>query len=60
MIEKDINTIEELAKKSGISKPKIYDFLNGENPFNSTYIRFCEFLEVSPFELLEKERDENE
>lgn len=60
MVEKNINTIEELSKKSGVSKPKIYDFLNGENPFNSTYIRFCEFLEVSPFDLLEKGCDKNE
>lgn len=56
MIDKDIRTISELAAKSGVSKPTIYDYLNGKSPLSEAFLRLCAYLEISPFEILvEKE-----
>ena len=46
MIDKDINTITELAQRSGVSRPKIHEFFREESPISSTFQRLCNFLEI--------------
>lgn len=59
MIDKNIKTINEFSRLSGVSKPKIYEFLNGNTPLQTTFIRLAEFLEIDPNELIvEVEEDE--
>lgn len=59
MIDKNIKTINELSRLSGVSKPKIYEFLNGKTPLQTTFVRLAEFLETDPNELIvEVEEDE--
>lgn len=49
----------ELSRLSGVSKPKIYEFLNGNTPLQTTFVRLAEFLEIDPNELIvEVEEDE--
>lgn len=52
MIDKDIKSINELAHKSGVSKPTIYDYINGKSPLSEAFIRLCDCLEVKPTEIL--------
>ena len=35
-----------------VSKPKIYEFLNGKSPLQTTFVRLAEFLEIDPNELI--------
>jgi len=59
MIDKNIRTINELSRLSGVSKPKIYEFLNGKSPLQTTFVRLAEFLQIDPNELIvEVEEDE--
>lgn len=59
MIEKGIKTINELASRSGVSKPTIYDYMNGKPPVSEAFIRLCNCLGLSPIDLLvEKEKEE--
>lgn len=59
MVDKNIRTINELSRLSGVSKPKIYEFLNGKSPLQTTFVRLAEFLEIDPNELIvEVEEDE--
>jgi hypothetical protein len=46
MIDKDIYTISDLSKKSGVSRPKIHEFMREETPISTTFIRLCNFLEI--------------
>ena len=46
MVDLDIKSINELAAKSGVSKPTISDYLNGKTPLSSAFVRLCEFLEL--------------
>jgi len=57
MIDKDINTITELAKQSGVSRPKIHEFFREETPLSNTFLRLCEFLEVDPADVVINEKD---
>lgn len=52
MIDKDIKSMNELAQKSGVSKPTIYDYINGKSPLSVAFIRLCDCLEVKPSEIL--------
>ena len=52
MLEKDIKTITELAEKSGVSKPTIYGYFNGQSPISTAFIRLCDYLEIQPEEML--------
>lgn len=55
MIDLDIKTINELAAKSGVSKPTIYDYINGKSPLSEAFIRLCSYLDVNPHEILIEE-----
>ena len=55
MIDRDIKTINELAQKSGVSKPTIYDYINGKSPMSEAFIRLCNYLEVKPSDILKEE-----
>lgn len=52
MIDLDIKTINELATKSGVSKPTIYEYINGKSPLSAAFIRLCDHLNVNPHEIL--------
>lgn len=52
MIDLDIKTINDLAAKSGVSKPTIYEYLNGKSPLSDAFIRLCSFLEADPMDVL--------
>ncbi|GJN65689.1 hypothetical protein JCM17207_23140 [Faecalibacterium gallinarum] len=52
MIDLDIKTINELATKAGVSKPTIYEYINGKSPLSSAFVRLCEYLNVAPYEIL--------
>lgn len=58
MIDKNIRTINELSRLSGVSKPKIYEFLNGKSPLQTTFVRLAEFLEIDPNELIVEVEDD--
>lgn len=52
MIDLDVKTINELATKSGVSKPTIYEYINGKSPLSAAFIRLCDYLNVDPHEIL--------
>lgn len=52
MIDLDIKTINELATKAGVSKPTIYEYINGKSPLSAAFIRLCNYLNVYPHEIL--------
>ena len=52
MIDLDIKTINELATKSGVSKPTIYEYINGKSPLSTAFIRLCDYLTLDPHEIL--------
>lgn len=52
MIDLDIKSMNELASKSGVSKPTIYEYLNKKSPLSATFLRLCDFLDLDPSELL--------
>ena len=52
MIDLDIKTINELAAKAGVSKPTIYEYINGKSPLSAAFIRLCDYLTVDPHEIL--------
>ncbi|MCI8746519.1 MAG: helix-turn-helix transcriptional regulator [Lachnospiraceae bacterium] len=52
MVDLDVRNISELASKSGVSKPTIYDYMNGKTPLSVAFVRLCEYLELNPDELL--------
>ncbi len=51
MIDLDIKTINELATKAGVSKPTIYEYINGKSPLSAAFIRLCDYLNVDPHEI---------
>lgn len=57
MVDLDIKSINELAAKSGVSKPTISDYLNGKTPLSSAFVRLCEFLELDQSEVLKNNDD---
>lgn len=52
MIDLDIKTINELATKAGVSKPTIYEYINGKSPLSAAFIRLCDYLNADPHEIL--------
>lgn len=57
MIDLNIKTINELAAKSGVSKPTIYEYMNGKTPLSSAFVRLCDYLEVNPNDVLIENED---
>lgn len=60
MLDLDIKTINELSEKSGVSKPTIYGYFNGQSPISTAFIKLCNFLESVPEEMLVTEVQEEE
>ena len=52
MIDLDIKTINELATKAGVSKPTIYEYINGKPPLSAAFIRLGYYLNMDPHEIL--------
>lgn len=52
MIDLDIKTINDLAAQSGVSKPTIYEYLNGKTPLSSAFVRLCDYLSINPDDVL--------
>ena len=48
MIDKGIKSIAELSRLSGVSKPKIHEYLGGDTPLATTFVRLCDYLEIDP------------
>lgn len=61
MVDLDIRSITELANTSRVSKPTIYEYLNGKSPLSAPYCRLCSVLNISPLDaLVEVEESEND
>ena len=41
MIDCDVKTINDLSVISKVSKPTIYDYINGKSPFSDAFMRFA-------------------
>ena len=52
MIDSDIKTINELAAKAGVSKPTIYEYINGKSPLSAAFVRLGAYLNADPHEIL--------
>lgn len=52
MIDLDVKTINELATKARVSKPTIYEYINGKSPLSAAFVRLCDYLNVDPHEIL--------
>lgn len=52
MIDKNIKSINELSRLSGISRPKLYEYLNGNTPMQNTFVRLADFFDLKPDELI--------
>ena len=52
MIDHEIESINQLAIESGLSRQTIYTLLSGESIFNSSYEKLCRYLDVDPINLL--------
>lgn len=48
MIDSDIKTINELAAKAGVSKPTIYEYINGKSPLSAAFVRAVRLSECRP------------
>ena len=59
MIDLDIKTINELSVNSGVSKPTIYEYLNGKSPLSAAFVRLCDYLCVDPQEAKEDLTEES-
>lgn len=56
-----INTQQELANKIGITKNQLSVVLSSKTtPFKSTYVKLCNTLNVSPFDIITKENVKDE
>ena len=42
----------ELAAKAGVSKPTIYEYINGKSPLSAAFVRLCAYLNADPHEIL--------
>lgn len=62
MLDREIDSMVQLSKETGVSRTTIYEFLNGSSPFSKSFLRICDCLQSTPGELIEKiaEEDENE
>lgn len=54
MIDKGIKSIAELARLSGVSKTKIHDYLGGDTPLATTFVRLCSYLQIDPSTAIKK------
>lgn len=60
MAQKEINSQTELANMLGISKNQLSNILSEKfNPIKSNVVELAEFLGVSPLEIIEEKRENN-
>ena len=52
MIDSEITSLSDLSRKSGVSRPKIYQLLKQRNPYQSSFVKIARALSVTPEELL--------
>ena len=57
IVDMNIKTISDLANNSGVSKPTIYDYLNGKTPVSVAFVRLCEYLDLNPSDILKEVDD---
>ena len=57
MIDKGIKSIAELSRLSGVSKPKIHEYLGGDTPLATTFVRLCDYLEIDPNSAIIKQEE---
>lgn len=54
MIDLDIRSINELSTGSGVSRPTIYEIMNGKGLISQPFLKICEYLQIEPFSLMEE------
>lgn len=52
MAEADIRSVAELSRRSRVSRPKIYNLMRRESPYQPALVRVAEALGVSPEQLI--------
>lgn len=52
MLDMNVKSISELSRLSGVSRPKIYQYLNGSTPFATTFVKLCKFLNLDPSKMI--------
>lgn len=52
MIDLEIESINQLAIESGLSRQTIYTLFRGESIFSSSYEKLCKHLNIDPINLL--------
>jgi hypothetical protein len=57
MIDKGIKSIAELSRLSGVSKPKIHEYLGGDTPLATTFVRLCDYLGIDPNSAIIKQEE---
>ena len=60
MVDKNITTISELARQSGVSRPKIHEYMREDSPLSTTFKRLCDFLDVDPSQAVIVDGENNE
>lgn len=60
MIDKNIRTIGDLALGSGVSKPTIYEYINGKSPIPTSLVKLCLFLDLKPSEIIIETDEEDD
>lgn len=58
MVDLDIKSLNDLAAGSGVSRPTIYDMMNGKGLVSQPFLKICEYLKVEPLSLMEGENDQ--
>lgn len=57
MIDLDIKSINDLSTGSGVSRPTIYELMNGKGVVSKPFLKICEYLNVEPLSFMD-ERDD--
>ena len=58
MINKDVRSFSELSELTGISRSTLAGYLKGKNPYASSYLKLCTFLNVEPEDLIISDKRE--
>lgn len=57
MVDLDIRSMNDLAAGSGVSRPTIYEMMNGKGLISQPFLKVCEYLKVEPLSLMEEKDD---
>lgn len=57
MLALDIKSSNDLAARSGVSRPAIYELMNGKGLVSQPFLKICEYHHIEPLSLMEKKDD---